>query len=379
MTRRIFSLRRTWAILLKELTQLRRDRPTLAMMIMIPLMQLMLFGYAINTDPKRMPTAVLAQDHGAIARNFIVGLKNTDYFLIERGAKNEEEAHRLLEQGRVQFVVTIPENFGRAIVRGEKPALLIETDATDPTASAGALAALSGMTDRLIKRELAGPLAHLKNAAAPFEVRVHRLYNPEGFSRYNIVPGLMGVVLTMTGVMMTALALTRERERGTMENLLSMPVRPMEVMTGKIAPYVVVGYVQSALILFAAKFLFGVPILGSLSLLFAILGVFIVCNLALGFTVSAAAQNQMQALQLSILPFLPSVLLSGFMFPFRGMPEWAQAIGNALPATYYIRVVRGILLKGSDFAALWPHIWPLLLFMVLITLFAMKLYRRTLD
>lgn len=379
MTRTLISPRRTWAILLKELTQLRRDKPTLAMMVMIPLMQLMLFGYAINTDPKHMPTAVLAQDHGAIARSFIVGLKNTDYFQIERAAQNEAEAHKLLEQGRVQFVVTIPENFGRALVRGERPALLLETDATDPTASAGALAALSGMTDTLLKRELTGALAHLKNAPPPFEIRVHRLYNPEGFSRYNIVPGLMGVVLTMTGVMMTALALTRERERGTMENLLSMPVRPMEVMTGKIAPYVVVGYVQSALILFAAKYLFGVPILGSLPLLFAILGVFIVCNLALGFTVSAAAQNQMQALQLSILPFLPSVLLSGFMFPFRGMPVWAQTIGNMLPATYYIRVVRGILLKGSDVSALWPHIWPLLLFMVLITLFAMKLYRRTLD
>jgi len=374
-----FSLRRTVAILKKELVQLRRDKATLAMMIMIPVMQLLLFGYAINTDPKHMPTAILTQDHSPIARAFIAGLKNTDYFLIDHETESEQDAHRLLQEGLVQFVVTIPQTFSRDLGRQEKPTILIEADATDPTASAGALSALSGMVTTVMAHELTGPLAGLKPEDDPFTVTVHKLYNPEGFSRYNIVPGLMGIVLTMTGVMMTALSLTRERERGTMENLLSMPVRPIEVMAGKIAPYVLIGYLQSAIILFAAKFLFAVPILGSLPLLFTILGLFIICNLALGFTVSAGAQNQMQAMQLSFLPFLPSILLSGFMFPFRGMPGWAQTIGNLLPATYYIRIVRGILLKGTGFIDLWPNIWPLALFMIVMTGIAMKVYRRTLD
>lgn len=377
MTR--LSWRRTLAVFVKEFQQMLRDRLTFAMAVGVPILQLVLFGYAINTDPKHMPTAVLAQDHGQIARSFVAGLKNSDYFNIEREAADETEARRLLQEGLVQFVVTIPEGFERSLVRGEKPALLIQADATDPTAAAGALAAVSGVVDTLIKRNLTGPLAYLKNDKAPFEVRVHKLYNPEGFSRYNIVPGLMGITLTMTGIVMTALALTRERERGTMENLLSMPVRPIEVMTGKVAPYVIIAYVQSALILFAAKFLFDVPILGNLFLLFSVLGIFIVCNLALGFTISTAAQNQMQAMQLSFMPFLPTVLLSGFMFPFRGMPVWAQALGNLLPATYYIRIVRGILLKGSTLIEIWPNVWPLMLFMALVTAVAMKLYRRTLD
>jgi len=373
------SLRRTWAMMRKEFTQLRRDRSTFAMMIMVPIIQLTLFGYAINTDPKHLPTALLVQDHSLFARSFVEGLKNSDYFLIERQIASESEARLLLQQGKVQFVVTIPENFERDIVRGAKPALLIEADATDPTASANALSALGGIVTQIVQQDFHGALARLQGKDDPVQIQVHRLYNPEGFSRYNIVPGLMGIVLTMTGVMMTALALTRERERGTMENLLSMPVRPIEVMAGKITPYVMIGYIQSTIIVLAAKFLFGVPILGNLALLSAALIVFIICNLALGFTLSAGAQNQMQAMQMSFMIMLPSILLSGYMFPFWGMPKWAQAIGSLLPVTYFMRIVRGILLKGNGIYEIWPHLWPLFIFMLLITALAMKLYKRTLD
>lgn len=373
------SLRRTLAMMGKEFTQLRRDRSTFAMMILIPIVQLLLFGYAINSDPKNLPTAVLAQDHSFMARDFIVGLENSDYFRINRKVSSFDEGRLLLQQGRVQFVVTIPENFQRDVIRGEKPSLLIEADATDPTASVGALAAIDGIVDHLVQQDFHGVLSSLQGKDQPIQVRIHRLYNPEGFSRYNIVPGLIGVVLTMTGVMMTALALTRERERGTMENLLSMPVKPVEVMAGKIIPYVIIGYIQSFIIVATAKFLFDVPILGSLWLLSAALIIFIVCNLALGFTLSAAAKNQMQAMQMSFSVMLPSILLSGYMFPFWGMPRWAQIIGSFLPVTYFMRIVRSILLKGGDLIEIWPHVWPLLIFMVVIVFFAMRLYRRTLD
>jgi ABC-2 type transport system permease protein len=374
-----FSIRRTWAVLKKELIQLRRDRATFAMIILIPLMDLLLFGYAINADPKNMPTAVLAQDHSVVARSFVAGLKNSEYFSIDKEVKSEKEAHLLLQQGKVSFVVTIPENFYRDLVRGAKPRILVEADATDPTATVGAIGAVGGVLETVIRRDLTGALSHLQGNEDAFQVQVHRLYNPEGITRYNIIPGLIAVVLMLTGVMMTALALTRERERGTMENLLSMPVKPVEVMAGKIAPYVIIGYIQSFIIIATALLLFGIPILGNIFLLSFVLIIFIICNLALGFTLSAGAKNQMQAMQLSIFTFLPSLLLSGFMFPFRGMPEWAQVIGNALPITYFIRIVRGIMLKGNSLVEVWPHIWPLLIFMVVITAIAMRFYRQTLD
>jgi ABC-2 type transport system permease protein len=373
------SMRRTGAIMKKEFIQLRRDRATFAMIVMIPIMQLLLFGYAINSDPKQMPTAILAQDHGSFARRMIVGLANTDYFKIVRETASVEEATDMLQKGEIQFVVTIPENFGRDLARGAKPEVLIETDATDPTASLGAIGALNGMLDRYVTDEMRGPLFHLRGTDAPVRMVVHKLYNPEGFSRYNIVPGLMGIVLTLTCVMMTALALTRERERGTMENLLSMPVKPIEVMIGKILPYVLIGYLQSAIILGTAKFVFGVPFIGSLWFLSVALAFFIISNLALGFTFSAVAKNQMQAMQMSFMVLLPSVLLSGFMFPFWGMPGWAQGLGSALPATYFIRIVRGILLKGTGFVECWPNLWPLFLFTAVATCLAMKFYRKTVD
>jgi ABC-2 type transport system permease protein len=374
-----FSFRRMSAVMVKELIQLRRDRTTFGMILFIPLMQLLLFGYAINTDPKHLPAAVLARDDSTFSRSFVAGLENSEYFSIDKSVNSEEQARLLLRRGTMQFIITIPENFGRDLVRGTRPQVLIEADATDPIATAGAIAAVSGIVDTAIGHDLIGPLARLKAVPEPVNVVVHAAYNPEGLSRYNVVPGLMGVVLTMTGIMMTALAITRERERGTMENLLAMPARPIEVMAGKIAPYVMIGYIQSAIIVTVAKILFGVPILGSLLLLSGVLVVFISCNLALGFMLSANAANQMQAMQMSMMMTLPSILLSGYIFPFRGMPIWAQWIGSVLPVTYFMRIVRGILLKGNGLPEIWPNLWPLFLFMVVITVLAMKRYKQTLD
>ena len=374
-----FSFRRMKAIMAKEFTQLLRDKTTFSMIIMIPIIQLLLFGYAINTDPKHMSTALFERDHSVFARSFVAALKNSEYFSIDRVVNTEDEANLLIQQGEVQFVITIPENFGRDLVRGIEPALLVEADATDPVATSGALGALEGAMATALGHDLTGSLAKLQAHHAPAEIRIHRRYNPEGFTRYNIVPGLIAVILTMTGVMMTALAMTREHERGTMETLLAMPVRPIEVMSGKILPYVMIGYIQSFIIIFMAQVLFAVPVLGSLWLLSAALIAFIACNLALGFTLSASAQNQTQAIQMSMMVTLPSFMLSGFLFPFHGMPMWAQTIGSAIPATYFIRIARGILLKGNTFIEIWPNLWPLIIFMVVITGLAMKRYRRTLD
>jgi ABC-2 type transport system permease protein len=367
------------AILIKELRQLRRDRLTFAMMIGVPIMQLVLFGFAINTDPKHLPLAVVAFDHSEFSRSFIRGLENSRYFDVTRQPANQAEGERLLDSGEVQFLLVIPPDFARRLVRGERPAMLLAADATDPSASSNALAALSSIRAQALRRELNGPLATLRSTDPAFELRVQRRYNPEGLARYNIVPGLIGVILTMTMVMMTSLAVTREHERGTMENLLATPARPIEVMIGKIVPYILIGYVQVLVILVAARLLFDVPMVGSLLLLSLALILFIAANLAVGFTFSTLASNQLQAMQLTFFFFLPSILLSGFMFPFRAMPRWAQAIGEVLPLTHFLRAVRGILLKGNDLAAIIPHLWPIGLFLLGAGAIAMKRYRETLD
>jgi ABC-2 type transport system permease protein len=374
-----FSLARLGAILAKEFIQVRRDRLTFAMLVGIPLMQLILFGFAINADPKSLPTAVRIADHSPFARSLLAELENSDYFRIVTRTASEAEATRLLETGDVQFVINVPEGFGRAVSRGERPVLLVEADATDPAATSNALSVLSALERNGLDRDLTGPLASLRTGATPFELRVHRLYNPENITQHNIVPGLMGVVLTMTMVVMTSLSMTRERERGTMENLLALPVRPLEVMLGKILPYILIGYVQVVLILAAAKFLFGVPMLGSLTLLSLCLVVFIAANLSVGFTFSTIARNQLQAMQMAFFFFLPSLLLSGFMFPFRGMPGWAQSLGEILPLTQFLRIVRGILLKGNGVAEVMPNVWPIALFLLGVAFIALKRYRRTLD
>ncbi|PWC88707.1 ABC transporter permease [Azospirillum sp. TSO5] len=370
---------RLMAVMVKEFIQMRRDRLTFAMMVGVPILQLILFGFAINSDPKALPTAVLVADSSPFARTLVAAMENSRYFAITRTAASEAEIDRLLAEGEVQFAVTIPTGFARDLQRGTRPVLLVEADATDPAATSNALSALTAIARQALNPDLTGPLTALRAGPDPVELRVHRRYNPEGITQYNVVPGLMGVVLTMTMVMMTALAVTRERERGTMENLLAMPVRPFEVMLGKIVPFVVVGYVQVLLIVVAARLFFNVPIVGSLGLLSAVLILFIAANLAVGFTFSTLARNQLQAMQMSFFFFLPSMLLSGFMFPFRGMPGWAQAVGEILPLTHFLRIVRGILLKGNGFAEIAAEVLALALFLTVVTVVALKRYRQTLD
>ena len=367
------------AILLKELRQVRRDRLTFGMMVVVPIMQLVLFGFAINNDPKHLPAAIVVLDQSEFTRSFVAGLENSQYFRLVQRPAGVAEADALIERGEVQFALVIPPDFSRRLQRGERPAMLLAADATDPAATGNAIAALNSIGQRSIGRELVGPLAALRPVDLPFEIRVQRRYNPEGLTSYNVIPGLIGVILTMTMVMMTSLAMTRERERGTMENLLATPARPVEVMLGKIVPYILIGYVQVLVILGAARLLFDVPLVGSLWLLMLALVVFIAANLAVGFTFSTIARNQLQAMQLTFFFFLPSMLLTGFMFPFRGMPGWAQAIGEALPLTHFLRIVRGVMLKGNGLADVAQHLWPIGLFMLVAGGMALSRYRQTVD
>jgi ABC-2 type transport system permease protein len=374
-----FSLSRFWAIVVKEFIQMRRDRVTFGMMIGIPLIQLVLFGFAINADPKHLPTVVVLADYGAQGRTLLQAIRNSNYFEFVREVTTEQEAEEVLARGEAQFVINIPPNFSRDVLRGERPSILVEADATDPAATSSAIGSLRVLVTTALQQDLRGALVYVARGDDPIELRVHARYNPEAITQYNIVPGLMGVVLTMTMVMITGLAITRERERGTMENLLSMPTRPFEVMIGKVLPYILVGYIQVILILLAAHLLFGVPVYGNLPMLFVSALVFIVANLAMGITFSTLAQNQLQAMQLSFFFFLPSLLLSGFMFPFRGMPQWAQSIGEMLPLTHFLRIVRGIMLKGNGVEEVVLQLWPIALFAVVVLAIGVKRYRQTLD
>ncbi|HTQ52532.1 MAG TPA: ABC transporter permease [Candidatus Acidoferrales bacterium] len=374
-----FNWRRFWAVVSKEFIQMRRDRLTFGMMVGIPVLQLVLFGYAINSDPKHLPTAVYSADNSVFSRTIVWGLRNSSYFDVVREAKNEADIRKMLARGTVQFAVQIPVDFSRNLVRGDRPDLLLEADATDPSAIGYANAAANSLVTTILNRDLTGPLVGLQGTSPPFNLVVHLHYNPENNTQYNIVPGLMGVMLTMTMIIITALAITRERERGTMENLLSTPARPGEVMIGKIVPYITIGYVQIFVILLAARYLFNVPIVGSVLLLVVLAFLFIVANLAVGITFSTVAKNQLQAVQMAFFFFLPSLLLSGYMFPFRGMPGWAQDIGEVLPLTHFLRVVRGILLKGNGLSDVAPDLWPIALFLVVMLTIGIKRYRQTLD
>ncbi len=374
-----FSFTRWWSIVLKEFLQLRRDRITSAMIIGIPIIQLTLFGFAINTDPKHLPTAVISADDSVFSRSLIASMKATSYFNFTKKFSTEEQGQTALAKGQIQFVLNIPANFSRNLVRGEKPIVLVQADATDPSATGNAIAALTSMAKYVGYKDLTGSLSNLAEKEPPFDIQVQRLYNPEGLTEYNIIPGLLGVILTMTMVMMTGLAMTRERERGTMENLLATPAKPLEVMTGKIIPYIFIGLVQVTIILLAAYFVFNLPFMGSILAIYLGSLLFIAANLTVGITFSSLAQNQLQAVQLTFFYFLPSILLSGFMFPFAGMPNWAQTIGNFLPMTYFNRLTRGILLKGNSWVELWPHMWPLFLFTIIVMMIALKFYRKTLD
>jgi ABC-2 type transport system permease protein len=367
------------AVLAKEFTQLTRDRLTYAMIIGIPIIQLLLFGYAINTDPKHLPTAVLVQDQGQFSRSVIGSLQRSEYFSIDHVARSPAEMDALVERGAVQFAITIPGDFTRRVVRRDKPQILVEADASDPAATGAAVSTLAALPDEALKHDLKGPLGPIATSSKPFEVVIQRRYNPEAITSYNIVPGLVATILTMTLVMMTSLAMTRETERGTMETLLSTPLRPLEVMVGKLTPFVMVGIIQATLIITLARLLFGVPMSGGWAALILGLFLFIVGSLALGFLVSTVARNQLQAMQMSFFYFLPSILLSGFLFPFRGMPEWAQWLGSILPVTHMLRVVRGAMLKGVGIAEALPSLGALALFVVIVAGLAVKQYRTTLD
>lgn len=372
------SWRRVWAVLRKEFVQLQRDRLTMAMLVAIPLIQLILFGYAINSDPKHLPTVVVALDNGPLSRSLIRAIENTGYFDVQ-AVVSEAEAERQLTEGETQFAVIVPPDFSRKLLRGERPVVAVYGDASDPSTSGGALSALNQLPGKALQFELKGALSKLRANEPPFEFRVHRRYNPEGITAYNVVPGLMGIILVMTLVMMTAMAMTRERERGTLENLLATPVKPIEVMIGKILPYVAIGYMQVLMIYSASRVLFEVPMFGSLTLLtFAVL-IFIVATLVVGFLFSTIARTQLQAMQMAIFFFLPNMMISGFMFPFRGMPTWAQWLGETLPITHFLRVIRGVMLKGSTLADIGHEIWPMAIFIVLIGGLAMLRYRQTLD
>jgi ABC-2 type transport system permease protein len=367
--------RKTWAVLVKEFIQLKRDRVSFAMIIMIPLVQLMLFGYAINTNPRHLPTAVLLQERSDLARSVLAALRNTDYFKVTQLPRTEAEVDQLLASGTVLFAIEIPANFERAVRRGDKPAILVAADATDPVAAGSALGALSQVLQTALSHDRDVP----ESPVMPFEIRTHARYNPAGVTQLNIVPGLVGTILTMTMLIFTALSVTREIERGTMESLLAMPITPVEIMLGKIAPYIMVGFVQASLIIGIGVTLFGVPVVGNLGVLAALSTLFIATNLSIGYTFSTVAQNQLQAMQMSMMFFLPNILLSGFLFPFSGMPTWAQYVGEALPLTHYLRIVRSIMLKGSSVADLRYDAVALFVLMLVAMTIAVTRFRRTLD
>lgn len=370
---------RIWAVLMKEFKQLTRDRLTYAMILVLPVVQLILFGYAINTEPRHLPTAVLVQEDSVLARSTLAALENSGFFEITRTARSPGEIDRLIRSGDVLFGVTIPADFTRRVARGEAARVLVEADATDPSATAGAAAALALLPQQALAHDLKGALAQRGVAQAPFEVIVHRRYNPAAVTAYNIVPGLLGIILSMTLVMMTALSMTREAERGTLESLLATPVEPIEVMIGKLAPYVLVGLAQTLVILVLSRLLFGVPMAGGWLGLSLGVALFIVGSLALGFLISTVSRSQLQAMQMSVFYIMPSILLSGFMFPFRGMPEWAQALGQIIPVTHFLRIVRGALLKGLGAGEMWRELVALAAFVCVVTALAMARYRRTLD
>jgi ABC-2 type transport system permease protein len=375
----LFSLTRLLALLAKETIQMRRDRITFGMMLGVPLMQLVLFGFAINNDPKELPAALVTTSQDQYTRAIVSALEITGYYRFNHVAVTAAEAEALIENGTVSFVVTIPSDFARRVAKGDHPQILIEADATDPAVASGAISTLGTVASQALLRELGGEAQAREAAASQLEVVVHRRYNPEGITQYNIVPGLLGVILQMTMVMMTSMALTREVERGTMENLLAMPASPIEIMLGKVIPYLVVGAVQVAVVLIAAKLLFSVPFVGPMPLLLTGILIFVFALVLLGYTISTVAKTQMQAMQLTFFYFLPSLLLSGFMFPFRGMPVWAQYIGETFPLTHFLRVVRAVMLKGSGLSGVSQPMAALILFAVLFAVIALLRFRRTLD
>lgn len=375
----LFSFRRLMAIIAKEAIQMRRDRVTFAMMLGVPLMQLVLFGFAINNDPKGLPAALVTTSQDHYTRAMVSAMENTGYYRFDHVVASAEEADRLIQSGAVSFVVTVPSDFARRVERGDHPQILIEADATDPSVASGAISTLGTVAAQALLREQSAEALAARQSTAALKVVVHQLYNPEGITQYNIVPGLLGVILQLTMVMMTSMALTRETERGTMENLLAMPASPLEIMLGKVLPFLVVGAVQVVVVLVAAKSLFGVPFVGSLWLLLISILIFVLALVLLGYAFSTLARTQMQAMQLTFFFFLPSLLLSGFMFPFRGMPAWAQTLGEIFPLTHFLRIIRAVMLKGADLQGVATPLAALMVFVAVYMLLALMRFRRTLD
>ncbi|MGB3386653.1 MAG: ABC transporter permease [Pseudaminobacter sp.] len=375
----VFSFARLGALLVKEFIQMRRDRITFAMMLGVPLMQLVLFGYAINNDPKGLPAALVATSQDQYTRAMVSALETTGYYRFDHVVQSAEQAEALMAEGAVSFVVTIPSDFARRVERRDEPRILIEADATDPSVASNAISTLSTVASQALLREQGMQAEAAEQAKGQLQVVVHRRYNPEGISQYNIVPGLLGVILQMTMVMMTSMALTRETERGTMENLLAMPASPAEIMLGKVLPFLVIGAVQVAVVLAAATLMFSVPFVGSMPLLFSAILIFVLSLVLLGYTISTIARTQMQAMQLTFFFFLPSLMLSGFMFPFRGMPDWAQWLGEIFPLTHFIRIIRAVMLKGANLPAISAEVGALMAFVVLFAALALFRFRRTLD
>lgn len=368
---------RIGAMVFKEVRQMARDPGTLAMMFFFPIMQLLIFGFAINNDPRHLPLAVEVGDYSVYSREIVAGLRNTGYFDVIEVRGGAHEGDRLIAEGKAQFLLTIPPNFARDLVRGDRPQLLLTADATDPAATGPAVASVGEAVTHALGHDLIGPLARLQAGGGPVDMVLHKSYNPEGITSHNTVPGLLAVILSMTMVALTAMSVTRETEQGTMENLLATPLRPIEVMIGKIIPYIVMGLVQTVVVLIFAATVFKVPFEGSLLLLFFVTLLFIVVSLALGFTMSTVAKSQVQAMQMSIFYIMPSVLLSGFAFPYRGMPRVVQWLAEILPPTHYIRLVRGIMLKGWDLSLALPQIGVLALMLGVLTFVAVRRYQDT--
>lgn len=376
---KLFSFQRFLAVLHKEFIHMRRDRLTIGMLVGIPLIQLLLFGYAINLNPRHLPMVVVSQDHSQFTRGLITGIENTKYFSIINPNATEQQALRLIKRNRALFVLNIPADFSHNLVANQHPNILLTVDATDSASTGNAVAAVQQLVAQVLDLQFQRGLAYLQPQAPPYQLIIHNKYNPESMTQYNIVPGLMGVILTMSMIMIMSIAIVRESEVGTMETLLATPVRPLEVMAGKVAPYILVGYFQLLFIWLMAQLLFNIPNQGSLLLLLVSAAAFILANLTVGLTFSTMAKNQLQAVQLTFFFFLPSILLSGFMFPFYGMPVWAQWISEVLPLTHFNRIVRGIMLKGNGISDVWPDIWPLLIFILVSGFVALRRYRQTLD
>jgi ABC-2 type transport system permease protein len=378
---RHFSLDRVVAVMIKEFTQLRRDRITYAMILVMPLMQLLLFGYAINTDPRHLPAAVISYDHSRLADAVVATLERTTYVDVRYLPHSEAEMDRLMRRGEISLALTIPPDFTQRVLRSDQAQILAEVDASDPQAAAGVAAAVAVLPTEALGHDLQGPAAK-PLTPAPFEVVVHRLYNPETITSYNIVPGLLAIILSMTLVMMTAMAVTREVERGTMESLLSTPATAFEVMIGKLLPYVAVGIIQTCVVLALARLLFAVPLAQNFAGWLALsVGIFffITGNLALGYLISTVVRSQLQAMQIAMFYMMPSLFLSGFLFPFQGLPIWAQYLGQVIPITHFLRIVRGSLLKGQVLSDMGPDLMALVIFVTAVAVLTVARSRTTLD